>query len=264
MINESDILRIASLLKQFDCNQREAEIYIHSLKTGAETVQEIAKHLRYNRITAHSAIEQLIKKGLLYETRKGKKRLIIADNPDSLKHLLQKKENELKLIKTNIDYVTQLLSSFQTTDSSRPTVKLYEEIDGFKKMLEETLDAKTDVLVFTYVDIFSKLIGPDYLENYFKRRAAKNIHTKLIFPPCPFANKVSAKSKEYKIEVRTLPKELKWKAGIFAWNNWIAIQSFTEGKLTCTLIENIDIAFFYRNVIFPLCWKQSDPITALK
>ncbi len=260
MLNESDILRIESLLKQFGCNQREAEIYIHSLKVGRSTVQEIARQLKCNRVTAHSAIEQLIKKGLLYETRKGKKRLIVADNPDSLHHLVQKKENELKLIKTNLDYVSQLLSSIQSPDSNRPVVKFYEDVDGFKKMLEETLDSKSGVLVFTYVDLFSKLVGPDYLENYFKRRAAKNIYTKLIFPPCAFANRVNKKAKEYKIEVRILPEKLEWKAGIFSWNNWIAIKSFTEGKITCTLIENADIAFFYRNVIFPLCWEQAKPM----
>ena len=262
MLTETDILRINSLLKQFGCNQRESEIYIHSLKIGASTVQEIAQRLKYNRITAHSAIEQFIKKGLLCETRKGKRRLIMADNPDALHHLLQKKENELKLVKINLDYVEQLLSSFQSPDSSRPIVKFYEGTDGFKKMLEETLDAKSEVLVFTYVDLFSELVGPDYLENYFKRRAAKNIYTKLIFPPCPFAYRVNSKAKEYKIEVRLLRKGLKWKAGIFSWNNWLSIKSFTEGKITSTLIENADIAFFYRNVVFPLCWEQAKAVDA--
>ncbi|KKU80593.1 MAG: Transcriptional regulator, TrmB [Candidatus Peregrinibacteria bacterium GW2011_GWA2_47_7] len=259
MLTETDILRITSLFKQFGCNQREAEIYIHSLKNGPSTVQEIAHRLKCNRITVHSAIEQLIKKGLFYETRKGKRRLLAAGKPDSLNHLLQQKENELKLVKTNLDYVTELLSSVQSPDSSRPVVKFYEGTDGFKKMLEETLDAKSGVLVFTYVDLFSKLVGQDYLENYFKRRSAKNIYTKLIFPPCHFANRVHDKAKEYKIEVRLLPEGLEWKAGIFSWNNWIAIKSFTEGKITCTLIENVDIAYFYQNVIFPLCWEQAKP-----
>ncbi len=260
MITGTDIVRITSLLKQFGCNQREIEIYVHSLKIGPSTVQEIAQQIKCNRVTAHSAIDQLIKKGLFYETRKGKRRLVVADNPESLHHLLQKKENELKLIKTNLDYVSQLLSRVQSPDANRPTVKFYEGVDGFKKMLEETLDAKSGILVFTYVDLFSKLVGADYLENYFKRRAVKNIYTKIIFPPCSFANRVNEKSKEYKIEVRLLPQGLEWKAGIFSWNNWIALKSFTEGKITCTLIENADIAFFYRNVLFPLCWEQAKPI----
>lgn len=260
MLKKTDIQRITALLKQFNCTSRETEIYLHSLRIGPTSVLEIAKQLKQNRVTVHSAIEQLIHKGLLYETRKGKKRLIAADDPDSLYRLLQQKENELNVLRTNLDYVTQLLSSIQASDSSRPTVKFYEGAEGFKKMLEETLTAKNECLFFTYVDLFSELVGKDYLENYFKRRAAKGIHTKLIFPPCKFANRVNAKAKEYKIQVRLMPPEMEWKAGIFTWNNWVAIKSFTEGKITCTLIENADIAHFYRKIIYPMCWAQAKPI----
>ena len=260
MLSKADQQRITALLKQFDYNPRETEIYIHSLKIGPATVQEIAKQLKQNRVTVHSAIEQLIQKGLLFETRKGKKRLVAADDPDSLHRLLQRKENELQIMRTNLEYVTQLLTSIQASDSSRPTVKFYEGVEGFKKMLEETLTAKNECLFFTYVDLFSELVGPDYLEDYFKRRAAKGIHTKLIFPPCKFANRVNKKADDYKIQVRLMPPDVIWKAGIFSWNNWVAIKSFTEGKITCTLIENADIAHFYRTVIYPMCWEKATPM----
>lgn len=260
MLPRADIQRIASLLKQFGCSSRETEIYVHALKIGPSTVQEIAKQLNQNRVTVHSAAEQLIQKGLLFETRKGKKRLIAADDPDSLYRLLQRKENELLVMRTNLNYVTQLLTSIQASDFSRPSIKFYEGVEGFRNLLEETLAAKSECLVFTYVDLFSEMIGPDYLENYFKRRAAKGIHTKLIFPPCTFAERVNKKNKEYKIQIRLMPSEKQWKAGIFSWNNTVAIKSFTEGKITCTLIENADIAHFWQNIIFPLCWAQAKPM----
>lgn len=260
MLNSADLFRIITLLKQFDCNEGEAKIYVESLKMGPSSVQEIAKKIKKNRVTVHSAIEKLIEKNLLYETRKGKKRLIVAEEPDILYRLLQKRENEMDLMKSNLDYVTNLLQSVQASDHSVPTVKLYEGVDGFKKMLEETLESKGEVLVFTYVDLFSKLLDPDYLENYFVRRAKKGIHTRLIFPPCPFAERVNKKAKEYKIEVRLLPPDFKWKSGIFSWNDSISIKSFTEGKLTCTIVENKDIAHFYQNIIFNLCWEIAKPM----
>lgn len=260
MIPKSDLYRITALLKNLECNPRETEIYVKSLTIGSSTVQDLANQLGQNRVTVHSAIQQLIQKGLLYETRRGKKRLIAAEEPEVLYKILQRKENELKTLKLNLDYAVRLLENVQNQDRSKPTVKFYEDTDGFKKMLEETLSAKEEVLVFTYVDLFSKLIDPDYLENYFERRAAKGIHTRLIFPPCAFAERVNKKSKEYKIQIRLLPSEWKWKAGIFSWNNVTAIQSFTEGKITCTFIENADISFFYRKMIFELCWQAARPI----
>ncbi|MFA6024034.1 MAG: helix-turn-helix domain-containing protein [Candidatus Gracilibacteria bacterium] len=260
MLTATDLSRIVALLKQFECNESEAKIYVESLKTGPTTVQELAKKMKRNRVTVHSAVEQLVEKGLLYETRKENRRLIGAEEPDILHRLLQKRENEMKLLKSNLDYVTGLLNSVQAVDKSIPTVKFYEGLDGFKKMLEETLTARGKVFVFTYVDLFSKLLGPEYLEDYFVRRAKKGIYTRLIFPPCAFATRVNKKAKEYNIEVRLLPPELQWKSGIFSWNDSMSLMSYTEGKLTNTIIENKDIAYFYQNVIFELCWAMAKPM----
>lgn len=255
-----DKQHIIAQLKHFNCSEQEANLYIYCLSIGPDTVQKIAKGIGRNRTTVYSEIEQLLKKGLLFETRKNKKRQIGAENPNVLYSLLQQRENDLGILKNNIGYAVELLNSIKPNDTRIPTVKLYEGVDGFKKMLEETLSAKDEVLVFTYVKLFSELLDPQYLEKYFERRSAKNIHTRLIFPPCDFANHVNAKSTEYKINVRLVPMEIDWKAGIFSWNDNIAIQSFTEGKLTCTVIENKDIAYFYRKIIFELIWKQSNEI----
>lgn len=260
MLTSSDTQRITAILKQFDCNSRETQIYMHSLAVGQVSVQQLAKQLNQNRVTVHGAVDQLIEKGLLFETRKGKRRLIAAEEPKVLYRLWQQKQAELELTKTNLDYVTKMLSSLQRPDGSVPTVKLYEGVDGLKKMLEETLNAKGEVLVFTYVDLFSKLLSPSYLEKYYARRAEKNIHTRLIFPLAEFGKKVNAKAKQYKMQIRFLPPGITWKSGIFSWNNVIAIQSFTEGKVTCTVIENEDIAQFYRGVIYELCWKQAQSL----
>jgi len=260
MLSSSDLYRVIALLKQFDCNEGEAKIYVESLKMGPASVQEIAKKMKRNRVTVHSAIEKLIDKNLLFETRKGKRRLIAAEEPDILYRILQKREGEMKLMKSSLDYVTGLLESIQPSNQSVPTVKLYEGVDGFKKMLEETLESKGEVLVFTYVDLFSELLNPDYLVDYFERRAKKGIHTRLIFPPCDFAELVNKKAEEYNIEIRLLPKHFKWKSGIFSWDDSVSIKSFTEGTLTCTIIENKDIAYFFQTVVFNLCWEMAEPM----
>lgn len=260
MISQLDTQRITATLKKFGCNLREVQIYLHCLSIGPVSVQQLAKELNQNRITVHSAVEQLIKSSLLFETRKGKRRLVIAENPTVLLRLWQQRQAEWETTRVNLEYVTKLLSTLQRTDNSVPTVKLYEGVDGLKRMLEETLNAKNEVMVFTYVDLFSKLLSPTYLEKYYIRRAAKNIHTRVIFPRTEFGKKVNEKSKKFNMQIRFLSPEIEWKSGIFSWNNFVAIQSFTEGKVTCTIIENEDIASFYRNVMYELCWMQARPM----
>jgi sugar-specific transcriptional regulator TrmB len=206
-------------------------------------------------------VEQMIEKGLLFETRKGKRRLIVAEEPMSLLKLLAKKEQELVRVRGSMEHILKLLIGLQSTDQSAPTLKLYEGAEGFKKMLEETLSARGELLVFSYVPLFSELVGVKYLEEYFQRRADRNIHTRLLFPPCTFADKVALRSKQYRIQVRTLPKQYVWQSGIFSWNDCIALMSYTERHLTCTIIENRDIAHFFRLVLFELCWNQAKTLS---
>jgi len=257
MLNTIDINRITTQLKQFGCNQTESAVYLQTLQMGPSPVSTLAGKLNLNRLTVHSAARQLIKKGLLYETRKGKKRLVAAEDPDALRRIIQTKYEDLKMMENNLEYVVKLLHSVESSESATPGIRFYEDTDGLKRMLEETLSARSEVLVFSYIDLLANIVGPDYLENYFARRAKKNIYTRLILTPCPFTESVGRKTTEYKIQIRILPPELKWKSGIFIWNNNVALLSYTLNRLTCTIIENEDISSFFRNIIFDLCWKQA-------
>lgn len=247
-------------MAQLGLSERDSKLYLKCLQGGPATVQELAKALGDNRVTTHSAVERLLERGLLFETRRGKRRLIGAEEPDAALQWIQRKKNELQLMESHAVSLTELLYSFQAVNSARPLVRFFEGTSGFRKMLEETLSARGEVLVFIYVELFSGLIDAVYLENYFKRRAAKGIHTRLIFPPCEFASRVAKKSREYKIRVRLLPPEIKWRCGIFCWNQSVAILSLSEGRPTTTIIENADIADFYRRIIYEMCWNQAKPL----
>ncbi len=260
MLRPTDHIRIIEFLKHFDCNAREAETYLLCLQLGPATVQEIAHKMKSNRITVHSTIEQLIQKGLLFETRKAKKRLIASESPDILVRLLQRRYNEIKLIEHNLDYVIKVLHTIHPTHQHLPTIKHYEEIDGFKKMLEETLMAKNELLVFTCGEVFRQLLLTDYIEDYYKRRAEAGIRTRVIYTPSDFTNKIAKESKKYNLDVRFTTSSLHYEAGIYLWNNSLALKSFTEDRVTCTIIEHEDIVNFFRNVVFEDLWAHATKI----
>lgn len=259
MLTSAERSRVAALLNRFGCNDREVSIYLQCLSMDPSSVQEIARRTSGNRFTVHSAVEQLIQKGLLFETRKGKRRLIAAENPEVFFRLIARKEEELSKLQTNAEYAVRLLTSVMPVEQGKPAVRFYEGVEGYKKMLEETLSARGEVLVFSYVPLLAGLVGPENLEGVFRKRARKGIVTRLIFPPCDFADRIEAKAKEYKSTVRYLPKGTEWTSGIFAWNDNVALLSYTQNRLTCTIIENKDIADFYRKIIFEMCWAQAQP-----
>lgn len=259
MLKVTDQLRIIAFLKNFGCNNREAGVYIEALKAGITSIQELSRKLKRNRITVHYTVQQLIKKGFLFETRKGTKRLIAAEKPEVLSRMIEHRYNELKSMENQLGYVTKLLNSLEANKNEVTMVKVYDDIEGFKKMLEQSLEAKTEILVFTNM-IFSRILGEDYVINYYERRAAHNIHTRVIYPPGPFATRINAKKNEYKIEVRTLPQDERSESGFYLWDNTLALQSLHEGKRCCTLIENRYITHFFRSNIFNHFWEEATPL----
>jgi sugar-specific transcriptional regulator TrmB len=257
MLTKTDVNRITEQFRYFGCNPRETKIYLQCLHLGPSSVLDIERSTRGNRVTVHNYVDQLLEKGLLYETRKGKRRLIVAEEPSVLSQLIQKKENEMTLARKNMEYVTKLLTTVHTPDHSIPTVRFYEGVEGFKRMLEESLTADRELLIFQYVETFAKLIGYEYLDHYLQRRAKKGIHTRLVMPGGTWTNHLIKTAKEYKNDVRVLTAAAPWKSGFFLWRDVVSLLSFTEGKLTCTIIENKDIADFFRTIIFELAWKEA-------
>ena len=84
MLTKLEKVAVITQLLQLGLTNRESALYIQSLQAGPSTVQELASQLEENRVTIHSAAQQLLKKGLLFETRKGKKRFIVAEDPEIL------------------------------------------------------------------------------------------------------------------------------------------------------------------------------------
>jgi len=262
MLPAAEQRRVTSLLRQFDCNELEATIYLQCLSLDPSSVQEIARKMGRNRFTIHSAVEQLIKRGLLCETRRGKRRLIAAEGPEALFTLLEKKKSEIEQLSANVEYATKILRTLLPEEQGRPNVRFYEGSEGYGRMLQETLSAKGDVLVFSNVQLLSELVGTANLERYLLKRGKKGIRSRLIFPVCPFAEKAQKRADEYRMTIRYLPEGIFWHSGFFCWNDCVALLSYTQNRLTTTIIENHDIAEFFATLIFEMCWKQATAKTA--
>ena len=83
--NISENLKKALL--QFNLTEKEIGTYLVLLEQGALSVQDISKSTGINRVTTYAAIEELKQKGLASESRKGKRKLFVAENPESLENI---------------------------------------------------------------------------------------------------------------------------------------------------------------------------------
>src|ERR1700728_217032 len=82
---------IVDYLKQLDLSDVEAKLYLTLLKNGPTSVRDLAQTIDIKRTTAYFYIDQLVDKGLIMKLVKGSKKLVAANDPDNLQHLVEKK-----------------------------------------------------------------------------------------------------------------------------------------------------------------------------
>ncbi len=256
--------RIVEHLRNAGCTRREGAILVDLWRYGASTVQEIAGRLGENRVTIHSAAESLLEKGLAYETRRERKRLLVSAESNALMAFLNRKEQEIVAAKDHAEQALTLLQQLQRQTKSTPQLRLHHGVEGLKRMLESSLSAKSEVLVVTDIEKFSELVGEDFLQDYYRRRSDAGITARLIWPYCDFVRKVKNRLPAYSMQVRLSRVSRGWNVGFFCWDDKLAIKSLAEGAVTCTILESPEIAAFYQTVIFESLWHDSAPLASKK
>lgn len=248
---------LAELIKGFGCNQRQADLYAALVRRGPSTVIELAEAISSNRVTTHSAIQELLNKGLAYEFKKGKRRLIAAEDQGGLLKLLEIKSNEVEILKQNTKLATTLFSSLLQNSKDLPAVTFYPGAEGFKKAYEDSLSAKNEFLGCIPIEIMAETLPTGYILNYFKRRAAKKITSRIIWSESPYAKNLYRYRNELRFNAKFFPQDKKWQVGILSWNNVIALLTLTRGQSGCVIIKSDAISYFYRSVIFESLWRQA-------
>lgn len=243
-------------LMRVGLTKNEASIYLDCYQHGISSVQQVAQRLSLNRITVHSAVEQLLEKGFISETREGRRRRILCEPPDVLYQSIAEREQKLRQTKIEVDHFVSLLSSIPKLSTGSPEVRFYRGVDGLKRLLEETLEAEDLVRVYIDIEQFVSLLTADYLVDYYRRRASRRIRSRLIWPDCPFAREIMGRQDPYLMDIRLNKNFEQARVGTFSWNNKMGIKTLSQDNLTCTIIESKEFADFYQNVLFDPLWES--------
>lgn len=127
-------------------NQQQSAVYLAALELGTDTVQHIAKKASLPRSTTYLVIDELISKGLLSSSKRGKKKLIAAESPDKLVQLAAQASASLNQARKNLENDLPKLLAIQNTRKNKPLVSFYEGFEGIKTILELTY-ASSEILV---------------------------------------------------------------------------------------------------------------------
>ncbi len=232
-------------------DEKSAQFYLSCLESGKTTINEIANDTKIPRSSCYLILERLKKEGLIFETPFGRKRTLVAQNPERLKILLEKRKEESKNVYSSINRVLLSLNSISHIPQ-RQKVRYYEGFESVKQIYNETLESK-----LIYVFCLTQNNNFDFtrfIDRYMNRVRKKRIETRELVTDTDYDIEYRNKFTTKKNKIVCVPKKYIANIDYMLWNNKVAFISFKKGIYTGIVIEDQEIANFERNR-FNLLWQ---------
>ena len=242
-------------LQKLALNEKEAKVYLASLELGYASVQGIAKKAGINRATAYFIIEGLMKKGLMTQIEKDKKTFFAAEDPKSLRSIIERKEQEAKEFGSIFRNILPQLESVYNLAAEKPKIRYYEGVEGIQAMRLEFLGVEARE-IFGFVSLDRLFKYSPQQDEYTQRRVQKGVKSKVIYTrkDGPLEN---ASDKNLLREARYIPSDkFNFTNDISIYGDRLSI-AFLEGKLGGVMIENKELADMMR-AIFELSWEGAE------
>lgn len=233
-----------NILKQLEDSgfeEKEAEIYLAVLQLGKSTVSDIARKSLVKRTTIYEYLEKLLNESLIHKTVKGKRVYYVAENPERLVKILERRKRKISSI------VPELQSIFDVS-RHKPQIRFYEGIEGMRIIYDEmTKTSQTIYGAFSAEKYFAVFSDEDN-EKFFQNIRESGGQIKDVIENNP-AGKKFAKSKFYdKIgSPKILPENFKLSVDLLVAGDKVAMISLVN--LAGVVIENPEIADLQRNFI---------------
>lgn len=172
------------------------------------------------------------------------------------KHILNQLQNRQSELENKISDLGESISQFELLRNEyhgKPRVTFYEGRAAVQKVMDDTLNSSTIIRAYASIQELTALL-PDYWENYYRRRTAKGIFVKTIYPADEMSFMHKQKDKEQLRESRLIPKEFDFHLDFMIYDNKVAITSLRE-KFG-VLIESKDMAES-QGRIFDIIWTSA-------
>lgn len=220
------------------------------LESGSSLIGEISSKTKIHRRNVYDSIERLKEKGFASWTIKNNRKYFEAVDPHRIVDIFEEKKEKIKSI---IPQITK------KQRAETQNVRVYTGKEGRKIIFEDKLKHRGEQLVLGAHQP-SKRISK-YIRIYHKKRIAKKIHLKMLYPP----NETEAAnyfSKLKYIKVRILPKMLsKTPIAINIYGNKVAFLMDNEEKQShlTVLIEDKNLSEDFRKYFYAI-WNISEKL----
>lgn len=168
--------QIVNSLKELGLNEKEATVYFTLLKSGPSSILNISKNSNLKRSTIYNIVNSLFTKKLVRKDIVGIKELIVAENPNKLKNLLELKQENLNSMLPKLDSLyhrneeESIIKHFHGKQSIRETY--FDMISSVKE--------RENYYVLTDNQKWKEFVGTRFINKFREERGKLNINVKMI------------------------------------------------------------------------------------
>lgn len=238
------------IIQAVGLDDKQAQLYLAGLQLGTAPASEYARRTKLNRITTYNALEEMVHKGLFTMVKKVRSKWYAPVAPEYL--AIEARKNAEAL-----ERVLPELRSIQGAEHRKPHVRFFEGWEGVRKVYEDTLTAKSELLNFANSAVVRNY-WPNYDVEYVAQRVKRGIHLRGIAPDEKVGRQVQGHDRENIREIRLVPaKEFDFTNEINVYDHKVAICSFaSQPEMFGVIIESKEVSETQRQ-IFEMAWRYA-------
>lgn len=243
-------------LKNIGLSEEEVRIYDSLLNNGGQTAGQIISATKLKRGDCYNKIYDLKEKGLLIESEKNKKKFFELESPEKIESYIQNRIEVLEQTDSEIKSIMPNIISSYNLAYHKPGVKFFEGEEGMKKIMADSLTAKSTI--FSYVDVAAveKYISK-INKSYAKKRQKLNIKKKLIVSDTNFNKKFFSKLGDKATEVKYIDAKIdSSNTAMQIYDNKISYLTLKPESMMGVIIEDPLITKMHRT-LFESNWKSA-------
>ncbi len=246
-------------LAEFGLSEEESRVYLTLLELGGSFASVIAGRAKIPRVNTYYILEGLRHKGLVTVNLKGKVKFFVAEPPQVLVNQMEDKWLGAKKMLPS-------LLNLGKTSGFKPVIRSYEGLEGVKAILDQTLEAKSEVLGYTNLEALGALM-PDYLKNYAEKLVKRGIKTRWLSPSTAQARQFIERfyPEGYPPELVEIlfvnPNEFNFENQISIYDQRVAVLSLNPKEMIGLVIDSAVYAKTER-AIFNLAWLGATSFVA--
>ncbi len=235
---------------------KKADVYLAALQLGPASAQEIAKRAGLKRPTVVEVLEGLVQRGLVSVMREKRTRIFTAEPPRKLLASIEEQERQARLVLPDLE-------ALYGKSRSRPSVQLYEGVEGIKTVYEDTLTTTTKTLraILSMQDLFV-VPGRDYMEDYIQRRVDAGITLQVIRSEQKEVEKIWKASRKERRELHLAPASMVFAMTMYLYDDKVALIGTAQENFAL-IIRSKDF-FEMQSHLFETLWQVTRVVKAIE